>query len=118
MCKFGELVPPGALNSGRHGLLLLRQEEPEAFAACVGLGMRGLIPEIAAFWTPYLQAAVDRGEIHPDTDCAEAAEWIARITMSLATVPGERCDIDDHESLLRHARRYIVAGLRCDPGVS
>jgi hypothetical protein len=35
--------------------------------------------------------------------------------LSLATVPGERCDIDDHESLLRHARRYIVAGLRCDP---
>lgn len=107
-----ESETPGAL------VLKLRQEEPEAFAACVGLGMRGLIPEIAAFWTPYLQAAVDRGEIHPDTDCAEAAEWIARITMSLATVPGERCDIDDHESLLRHARRYIVAGLRCDPGVS
>ena len=107
-----ESETPGAL------VLKLRQEEPEAFAACVGLGMRGLIPEIAAFWTPHLQAAVDRGEIHPDTDCAEAAEWIARITMSLATVPGERCDIDDHESLLRHARRYIVAGLRCDPGVS
>ncbi len=100
---------PGAL------VLKLRQEEPEAFAACVGLGVRGLIPEIAAFWEPYLRAAVDNGEIHPDTDCAESAEWIARITMSLATVPSEHFDPENPDSVLRHARRYIVAALRCDP---
>ncbi|MGE2836264.1 TetR/AcrR family transcriptional regulator [Mycobacterium sp. SMC-4] len=105
-----ESETPGAL------VLKLRQEEPEAFTACVGLGVRGLIPEIAAFWVPYLRAAVEAGEIHPNTDCDEAAEWIARLMMSLATVPGEQCDVDDHESVLRHARRYIVAALRCDPG--
>ncbi len=103
---------PGAL------VLKLRREEPEAFTACVGLGVRGLIPEIAEFWVPYVQAAVDAGEIHPDTDCAEAGEWIARIMMSLATVPGEQCDVDDRDSVLRHARRYIVAALRCDPAMS
>ncbi len=107
-----ESETPGAL------VLKLRQEEPEAFTACVGVGVRGLVPEIAAFWEPYVRAAADGGEIHPDTDCAEAAEWIARIMMSLATVPGERCDIDDHDSVLRHARRYIVAALRSDPAVS
>ena len=104
-----ESETPGAL------ILKLRQEEPEAFTACVGLGVRGLIPEIAAFWEPYVRAAADRGEIHRDTDYPEAAEWIARIMMSLATVPGEQCDVDDHESVLRHARRYIVAALRSDP---
>ncbi|CAN3130124.1 TetR family transcriptional regulator [Mycobacterium sp. smrl_JER01] len=104
-----ESETPGAL------VLKLRQEEPEAFAACVGLGVRGLIPDIAAFWVPYVQAAVDRGEIHPLTDCTEAAEWIARVTLSLATVPGEQCDADDHDSVLRHARRYLVAALRSDP---
>lgn len=104
-----ESEAPGAL------VLKLRQEEPEAFTACVGLGVRGLIPEIAAFWEPYVQAAVERGEIHPGTECAETAEWIARIMMSLATVPGERCDVADRESVLRHARRYLVAALRSDP---
>jgi len=99
-------------------MLKLRQEEPGAFTACVGLGVRGLIPEIAAFWVPYVQAAVDAGEIHPDTDCAEAAEWIARIMMNLATVPGEQCHIADHDSVPHHARRYIVAALRCDPALS
>jgi AcrR family transcriptional regulator len=104
-----ESETPGAL------VLKLRQEEPEAFTACVGLGVRGLIPEIAAFWEPYVQAAVDRGEIHQHTNLAEAAEWIARIMMSLATVPGEQCDVDNPDSVLRHARRYIVAALRSDP---
>ncbi|WNG86153.1 helix-turn-helix domain-containing protein [Mycobacterium sp. ITM-2016-00317] len=104
-----ESETPGAL------VLKLRQEEPEAFTACAGLGVRGLIPEIAAFWVPYVEAAVERGEIHQATDCAEAAEWIARIMMSLATVPGEQCDVDDHDSVLRHARRYLVAALRSDP---
>lgn len=104
-----ESETPGAL------VLKLRQEEPEAFTACVGLGVRSLIPDIAAFLESYVQAAVDRGEIHQDTDRAEAAEWIARIMMSLATVPGEQCDVDDHDSVLRHARRYIVAALRSDP---
>ncbi|MGB0437466.1 MAG: TetR/AcrR family transcriptional regulator [Mycobacterium sp.] len=103
---------PGAL------VLKLRQEEPEAFTACVGLGVRGLIPEIAAFWEPYLQAAIDGGEIHPDTDCAESAEWIARVTTSMATVPSEHFDPEDPDSVLRHARRYIVAALRSDPAVS
>ncbi|MGP4054476.1 TetR/AcrR family transcriptional regulator [Mycobacterium sp. 4D054] len=107
-----ESEAPGAL------VLKLRQEEPEAFTACVGLGVRGLIPEIAAFWEPYVQAAVERGEIHPGTDRAEAAEWIARIMMSLATVPGEKCDVDNRESVLRHARRYLVAALRSDPAGS
>nr|WP_231751077.1 TetR/AcrR family transcriptional regulator [Mycobacterium sp. NAZ190054] len=107
-----ESETPGAL------VLKLRQEEPEAFTACVGLGVRGLIPEIAAFWVPYVASAVERGEIHPATNCEEAAEWIARIMMSLATVPGEQCDVDDRQSVLRHARRYIVAALRSDPGVT
>ncbi|MCH9732137.1 MAG: TetR/AcrR family transcriptional regulator [Actinomycetia bacterium] len=106
-----ESETPGAL------VLKLRQEEPEAFTACVGLGVRGLIPEIAAFWVPYVRAAVDSGEIHPGTDCAEAAEWIARITLSLTTVPGEQCDVDNRESVLRHVRRYIVAALRSDPAL-
>jgi AcrR family transcriptional regulator len=106
-----ESETPGAL------VLKLRQEEPEAFTACVGVGVRGLIPEIAAFWEFYVQAAIDRGEIHENTDRAEAAEWIARIMMSLATVPGEQCDVDDHDSVLRHARRYIVAALRSDPAL-
>lgn len=104
-----ESETPGAL------VLTLRRAEPEAFAACVGLGVRGLVPEIAAFWEPYVAAAAGRGEIHPATDRAEAAEWIARVLVSLATVPGEQCDTEDTASVLQHVRRYVIAALRAEP---
>ncbi|MGE2717672.1 TetR/AcrR family transcriptional regulator [Mycolicibacterium litorale] len=102
---------PGAL------LMKLRLEEPEEFAACAGAGVQGLVPDLAAFWSRYLIAAVERGEIHPATDIAEASEWVARSLISLATVPGNTLDPTDPVALLTHVRRYVMPGLRCDPAV-
>ena len=70
-------------------LMKLRIDEPEEFAACAGAGVQGLVPDLADFWKRYLVAAVERGEIHPDTDIDEASEWVARVLLSLATVPGD-----------------------------
>jgi AcrR family transcriptional regulator len=100
---------PGAL------LMKLRLEEPEEFAACAGAGVQGLVPDLADFWSRYLVAAREGGEIHPDTDIAEASEWLARVLISLATVPGETLDPADPDALLRHLRRYVMPGLRADP---
>ena len=68
---------PGAL------LMKLRMDEPEEFAACAGAGVQGLVPDLADFWSRYLIAARDRGEIHQDTDIVEASEWVARVVLSL-----------------------------------
>lgn len=100
---------PGAL------LMKLRIEEPEEFAACAGAGVQGLVPDLAEFWTRYLVAARDNGEIHPDTDIAEASEWLARVLISLATVPGNTLDPGDADAVLRHLRRYVMPGLRTAP---
>ena len=102
---------PGAL------LMKLRVEEPEEFAACVGAGVQGLVPDLADFWKRYLRAAIERGEIRPDTDVAEAAEWVARVLISLVTVPGNTLDPDDATQVLAHVRRYVMPGLRLDPQV-
>lgn len=102
---------PGAL------LMKLRLEEPEEFAACAGAGVQGLVPDLADFWSRYLVAARDRGEIHPDTDIAEASEWVARALISLATVPGKTLDPRDPVALLRHIRRYVMPGLAAAPAV-
>lgn len=100
---------PGAL------VMQLRRDEPEEFAACAGAGVQGLVPDLGRFWRPYLEAARDRGEIHADTDLDEAAEWVARVQITLGTVPGETIDPDDHTAVLRFMRRYVLPGLRMAP---
>ncbi|MCX8556741.1 TetR/AcrR family transcriptional regulator [Mycolicibacterium mucogenicum] len=100
---------PGAL------LMKLRVEEPDEFAACAGAGVQGLVPDLADFWSRYLVAARDNGEIHPDTDVDDAAEWIARVILSLATMPGQRLDANNAEELLAHVRRYVMPGLKAQP---
>jgi AcrR family transcriptional regulator len=100
---------PGAL------LIKLRLEEPEEFAACAGAGVQGLVPDLADFWSRYLIAARDRGEIHQKTDIAEASEWVARILLSLSTVPGDTLDPSDADAVEAHVRHYVMPGLRAGP---
>ena len=102
---------PGAL------LMKLRVDEPEEFAACAGAGVQGLVPDLADFWSRYLVAARESGEVHSDADIAEASEWLARVLISLATVPGTMLDPSDGDAVLRHLRRYVMPGLRADPAV-
>lgn len=96
---------PGAL------LMRLRRDEPEEFAACAGAGVQGLIPDLAAFWRPYLEAAAERGEIGVD-DMHEASEWVARAVLSVTTVPGDTLYPDDPEALMAYLERYLMPSLR------
>jgi AcrR family transcriptional regulator len=98
-------------------LVKLRMEEPEEFAACAGAGVQGLVPDLADFWSRYLVVASEIGDIHADLDIAEASEWVARVILSLATVPGARLDPADDSAVLTHVRRYVMPGLRADPNV-
>lgn len=102
---------PGAL------LMKLRVEEPDEFAACAGAGVQGLVPDLAAFWLPYVAAARDAGEIHADADLPQASEWVARVILSLTTVPSQQLDADDVDALLNYLRRYVMPGLRADPAL-
>ena len=96
---------PGAL------LMKLRRDEPEEFAACAGAGVQGLVPDLGAFWQPYLAAAQERGEIDV-TDLAEASEWVARILLTVATVPGDTLDPDDSGAVQRYLKRYLMPALQ------
>lgn len=98
-------------------LMRLRLEEPEEFAACAGAGVQGLVPDLAAFWRRYLVAAADRGEIHPASNIDEASEWVARVILSLVTVPGDALDPSDPDQVRAHVRRYLMPGLQADPAL-
>ncbi|MFC9472616.1 TetR/AcrR family transcriptional regulator [Nocardia sp. NPDC055002] len=105
----GAYDAPGAL------IMRLRRDEPDEFALCTGAGVSGLVPDLADFWLPYVEAALARGEIHPGHDRTEVAEWVARVLISLGTVPGETVDVDDNAAVLRYLRRYLLPGLTTDP---
>jgi AcrR family transcriptional regulator len=98
-------------------LMKLRMDEPEEFAACAGAGVQGLVPDLADFWSRYLIAARERGDIHPATDITEASEWVARVLLSLATVPGDTLDPSDADAVATYVRRYVKPGLRGVPAV-
>lgn len=92
-------------------VLQLREQEPEAFAAVVGTGVREIVPGLVGFWHRYLAAAVERGEVRPDLDVARAAEWVLRIVLSLATVPGDSFDADDPAQVRTFVQEFLVPGL-------
>ncbi|MCV7229740.1 TetR/AcrR family transcriptional regulator [Mycolicibacterium komossense] len=95
---------PGAI------IMKLRRDEPEEFAACAGAGVQGLVPDLGAFWQPYLLAAQERGEIKVH-DMTEASEWVARSLLSVATVPGNTLDPDDTTAVVRYLKQYVMPGL-------
>jgi AcrR family transcriptional regulator len=103
---------PGAL------LMKLRVDEPEEFAACAGAGVHGLVPDLADFWSRYVIAARDRGEIRADIDITEASEWVARVLLSLSTVPGNTFDPNDVDAATEYVRHYVMPGLRADPAAT
>ncbi|MFT4125019.1 MAG: helix-turn-helix domain-containing protein [Gordonia sp. (in: high G+C Gram-positive bacteria)] len=97
---------PGAL------LLRLQTEEPQEYAACAGAAVSGLVPDLAAFWRPYLARAAEVGEIADGQDLDEAAEFIARVLISLGTMPGRTVDADDPASVRRQIDRFVMPALR------
>jgi len=96
-------------------LMRLRMDEPEEFAACAGAGVQGLVPDLAAFWRRYVTAAVSTGETPPYTRIDEASEWVARVVISLVTVPGDTLDPSNPDQVRAHIRRYVMPGLKADP---
>lgn len=92
--------------------LQLEADEPDSFHATVGTGLRAMLPGLAEFWHPFLEAARASGEVREDLDVARAAEWVMRIVLSLVTVPGEAVDPRDEEQVRRFLGDHLVAGLR------
>jgi AcrR family transcriptional regulator len=97
---------PGAL------LLRLKAEEPAAYAETVGVGLPEMMPGMAVFWHPYLEAARFRGEVRADLDVVRGGEWVMRTVLSLVTVPGDAVDADDPASVRRWVDEFVVPGLR------
>lgn len=92
-------------------MIKLRDQEPDAFHAVVGTGVRQIVPGLAGFWHRYLEAGRDVGELRADLDISGAAEWVLRVVLSLVTVPGEAVNADDKASVRAYVQEFLVPGL-------
>jgi AcrR family transcriptional regulator len=110
--QVAEAVQLSREHEPRALLLQLRAQEPEAFAEIVGTGLREMMPGLAVFWHPYLEAARASGEVRADLNIARAGEWVMRMVLSLITVPGEAVDVDDAASTRRFMEEFLLTGLR------
>lgn len=59
-----------------------------------------------------LAVARERGQLRPDLDLRLAAEWVARLFTSLASIPGVGFDTGKAEELRHFVRSFAVRGLR------
>ena len=72
-----------------------------------------LLPLIAAFLEPHLAAE----RLRPGIEVAPAAEYVARMVLSLVGAPG-RWDLGDHSEVRELVRSEIVAGILLDAAVA
>jgi AcrR family transcriptional regulator len=71
-----------------------------------------LLTDFVAFLSPYLEIAKTRGEVSVELDVSAAAEWLARLLLSLFTTPSPHIDLDDPDIARAFVESFAGAGLQ------
>jgi AcrR family transcriptional regulator len=95
------------------GVLTLRlpADEESLFATVLTSRLEGLVEEWVEFWLPFLVEAEGRGELRAGVNHRQAAEWIVRMMLSFAVMPGVSFDGDRPDQVRAFVRAFIVNGL-------
>lgn len=88
--------------------------EPERFLPML-TGDHVPLRVATAFLRPYFERAAELGDLRPGLDPAEAADYVARMVLSLAASPGS-WDLEDPEQVRRVVQRQVLAGILREPG--
>lgn len=91
--------------------LRLPADEESLLAVIMTAQIERLGAEWVDFWLPFLADAERRGEIRPGLDHRRAGEWIVRMLMSMAVMPGVTFDADNPEAVRAFIADHVVAGL-------
>jgi len=86
------------------------ETEPDRLIPLITVEQHRLIEYIAAYFLPLLERDVERGVVRGDADLPRAAEYVARMALSLVASPG-RHDLDDPSEVHRLVRRELLGGL-------
>jgi AcrR family transcriptional regulator len=108
----GVLYTVEQIRSQERLALLFAPEVVGITSALVG-GSDALFEQTKSFLGPFLAAGQSAGQVRPDLDVDEAAEWILRTVLSLITVEGPRQR--NVRDLSNFIRSYLVAALVTPP---
>lgn len=92
-------------------LLELRDTEPEVVAVMLTSGAGPMLGRWVDVLAPYVEAAVDRGEVRADLDVRRASEWIMRMILSLVTTPSVTFDRTAPDDLRAFLTDHLIVGL-------
>jgi AcrR family transcriptional regulator len=92
--------------------LNLDETELETVALMLTTHARPMIDRWIEFWSPHIEAAQADGEVRPDLDPRQTAEWIVRTMLSLTTTASVTFDADDPDQLRDFVATYLARGLR------
>lgn len=96
----------------RHAVLQkVLETEPERLMPLITVEQHRVIEYIAAYFLPMLVRDQQRGIVRTGVDLPRAAEYVARMALSLISSPG-RHDLDDPAEVRRLVHGELLAGLR------
>jgi AcrR family transcriptional regulator len=108
---FGEIVGRNVADFSRHRL----RDDESMFMRLSASDRDGALRRMSHFLVPYVEAAKDRGEVRKDVDPEQAAEWLARMLMSVTAMQSSSVfDVRKPKSVGRFMATYGVAGLLGD----
>jgi AcrR family transcriptional regulator len=81
------------------------------FATLLTARLGNLLDAWIGFWLPRLAAAEARGEIRAGLDHRQLSEWIVRLMLSFAVMPGVAVDLSDEDAVRAFVADHLVRGL-------
>lgn len=87
--------------------------EPGRLLALITVEQHRVLEFITAFLLPYLEREEAAGRLRPGVDRHQAADYVARMVLSLIGSPG-RWDLDDRAQVRRLVREEMLGGVLDD----
>jgi AcrR family transcriptional regulator len=105
---FGEVVGRNVADFERQRL----RDDESMFMRLSASDRDGALRRMSHFLVPYVEAAKSRGEVRKNVDADEAAEWLARMLMSVTAMQSSSVfDVRRPKSVGKFMATYGVAGL-------
>jgi AcrR family transcriptional regulator len=86
------------------------ETEPERLLPLITVEQHRVLGFITAFLLPYLEREQEAGRVRPGVDLEAAAQYVARMILSLIGSPG-RWDMDDPDQVRTLVREEILGGI-------